>query len=389
MKNTYKLFILDSHPVPYRIPIYKKLSKNNKINLMVYFCNNNSLKKRYNKAFGTTIIWLKKNELSFNHKFLNLFYCLSEKYFGIIKELIKNRPDAILIYGYQSTTHRIALLTAKLIGIPIIFRDEIDFIDHSSPVSKKIKNIILPILFNLPSAFLYSYTRSKEFYLSRGVSKEKLFFHPCAVDNDLFQKQSQQSTPSKIKQYKKQYDIPQNTKVISYIGRLTKRKRPIDTLSAYNKLKDKEKYSLVFVGGGEQKEEILKFKKEHNLKNVFVIDFIENKKLYKIYSMSSLFIIPSDYDPSPKVMNEAMNFSLPIIASKNVGTSQDLIRSGKNGFIFEVGDIKNLSKKIGEILSNSKLGKKMGMESLKIVSQWNFEKDVNVTIKALDYIYKK
>ena len=41
----------------------------------------------------------------------------------------------------------------------------------------------------------------------------------------------------------------------------------------------------------------------------------------------------SDYDPSPKTLNEAMNFGLPCIVSDNVGTAKDLIKNGINGYI--------------------------------------------------------
>ena len=384
-----KLFVLENQPVVYRIPLHRKLCKNKNLDTTVFFCSDNSLKIENHEDFGK-VRWGLDLE-GIKYKFLKNYFPIKRNppknfwNFSIVKELIKNRPDAILIYGYKNLTSRLAMIAAKIFNIPIIFRDEIDFIDYSSILSKKIKKFVLPLIFKMPSAFLYSYSRSKEFYLSNKVSDKKLFFHPCAVDNELFQKQAKDYSREDLR---KEIGLLKNSKSILYVGRLDQRKRVLDILKAYENLKIKEK-SLIYVGGGSQKEEIDKYVGENNLKGVKIIPFIQTSNLYKYYLSADLFVIPSDYDPSPKSMNEAMNFSLPIITSKNVGTSKDLVKEGKNGYLVNVGDVEELSNKMQKILSNKKLNDQMGKESLKIVSKWNFEEDVEATIKALRFILKK
>jgi len=385
-----KLIVLETHPVPYRVPLHRRLCQNKNLHANVFFCSDTSLKIENHEDFGK-VDW-ELNLEGINHKFLKNYCPFKQKVppkclwnFEIVKELIKNRPDAILIYGYQSFTNKIAFIAARIFKIPIIFRDEIDFIDYSKPLAKKIKRFILPLIFKIPSAFLYSYTRSKDFYISNKIPQKKLFFHPCAVDNDFFQRQAKNTSKEKSRS---ELEISKNSKVVLYVGRLDKRKHVMDILEAYEKINVKNK-SLIFVGGGKQKEEIENYTKENYLKNVKVISFVERKNLYKYYSSADLFVIPSDYDPSPKSMNEAMNFSLPVITSENVGTAKDLVKRGKNGFIVKVGDVKGLSKNMEKILGNEILQKKMGKESLRIVSKWNFGEDVKATLKAMKYICEK
>lgn len=390
----YKLTILELLPAQYRIPIYKKLSTHPKINLKVLFCSNISMKNKKIPGFGgAETRWISSLN-GFDYKFLKNFYPLNKDNpprrlwnFGILGELIVNRPDAIIIYGYQSTAHKISLIAAKILRIPIIFREEIDFVDESRPINKKLKQVLFPLLFKLPSAFLYSYTRSMEFYKHYGVPERKLFFHPCSVDNNFFQNQAKRMKKDKSR-LKKEFGIDEKTNVISYVGRFSERKRPLDILYAYNGMKHKEKYSLIFIGGGVLRGKMERYAKKNKLKNVHFIDFIKYQNISKAYAISDLFVIPSSYDPSPKAMNEAMNFSIPIIASENVGTAQDLIKNGKNGYIIKLGDIENLASKMEKIISNSSLQNKMGKESLKIVSKWNIKENVSATIEALDYIYK-
>ena len=85
----------------------------------------------------------------------------------------------------------------------------------------------------------------------------------------------------------------------------------------------------------------------------------------------------SDYDPSPKSLNESMNFSLPVIVTKAVGTCNDLVINGFNGFKVPVGNINSISSAIKKLELNS-LRKKMGLNSYKIVSKFSIENHVSI-----------
>ena len=62
---------------------------------------------------------------------------------------------------------------------------------------------------------------------------------------------------------------------------------------------------------------------------------MEHKPLSEVYTISDFFCINSDYDASPKVLNEVLNFKTPVISRNTVGTSGDLIIHKYNGFIFK------------------------------------------------------
>lgn len=50
--------------------------------------------------------------------------------------------------------------------------------------------------------------------------------------------------------------------------------------------------------------------------------------------MAHFFVIPSLYEPFGAVVNEALVFGCPVLASKNIGAI-DYINVGINGFIFD------------------------------------------------------
>ena len=99
--------------------------------------------------------------------------------------------------------------------------------------------------------------------------------------------------------------------------------------------------------------------------------FRNQKELPNFYTIADLFILPSGIGETwGLVINEAMNYNLPIIASKTVGSCDDLIVN--NGLTFEEGSIDSLSIKIKEVLSSPKL-KYMGDESYNIVQNYSYQ----------------
>ena len=70
---------------------------------------------------------------------------------------------------------------------------------------------------------------------------------------------------------------------------------------------------------------------------------------------------------SPKIINECLNFEIPIICSDSVGTSGDLVINDFNGYIFKNNDDNDLKKALKNIIidKNLKNLKKNYQKSLK------------------------
>jgi glycosyltransferase involved in cell wall biosynthesis len=236
-------------------------------------------------------------------------------------------------------------------------------------------------------ACLYSCEATAEYYRNFGVSNKDLFFCPCAVDNDRFKSYADELLPRRL-ELRSQYGIPNDAVVFLFTGRLVSRKRPMDIIAAFEHLKSnyRSKAWMVFVGDGIEEKKLKDYSKRRNLKNVCFMGFRDQLEISKFYSLADVFVLSSDFDPSPKSLNEAMNFSLPVIASDMVGTAPDLVCEGKNGFIYPTGNVEILSEYMGQMLSSPEMVKKMGKFSLLRVSKWNYEEDVNGVLHALRHV---
>ena len=79
------------------------------------------------------------------------------------------------------------------------------------------------------------------------------------------------------------------------------------------------------------------------------VGFKNQSEISEFYSITDIFVLPSEFDPAPKSLNEAMNFSVPVITTNKVGTSYELVRDANAGFQYKLGDIGKLASLIEKL----------------------------------------
>lgn len=401
MKKKYKVAIIENFPVYYRTPFIEKLSKSKDVYLKAFFGSDNSSENVYRSEecdFKKGIKVERETKIGdFDYEFLR-DYNPKKKFFirniidsiRLIRRLKKDQYDAAIMHSYSPFMHKMVIIGLKLNGIPLIFKDVWDRIDNKSKIKRVVKSMFLKIVLDdFVDAVLYTYSRSKKLYKKFGVADEKLFFSPCAVNNKLLRREAKKLLKERPS-IKEEIGIIKNSKVVLFVGKITPRKRVFDILRAYEKVSYEKEKSLLFVGSGIKEREMMeKYIEKEGVKNVFFTGFKRQKDISKYYSIADIFIVVSKYDPSPKVLFEAMNFSLPVIVGTDVGTADDLVREGVNGFKIKTGDLNSLSKYIQNLLENNKLRENMGKKSLEIVQSWNYDNAVRGATKALNYVLRK
>lgn len=302
---------------------------------------------------------------------------------AIIMELRRGGYDAVLVNGYASYTAWLSLLTARISGIPVIFRGEADLSNQRSALKRLLKKTLLVPLLKGMRAVLYSCEANKRYYRHYGVPVEKLFFFPSAVDNDYWRPRAEELLHRKAES-KRELGIPRDTPVVLSVAGLTPVKRPLDLLKASERLtKEGFAHSLVFVGNGPLADDLKKYAVDHELKNVLFAGSKKQDELAVFYSIADVLALASEWDRSPKVFHEGMTFGLPLVASDTVGTAPDLIDEGGAGLIYPKGDIDELAHSIKTILTNEELAEKMKRATLDLSLKWSFEEDVKGFREAL------
>ena len=390
MKNKVAFFI--SHPIQYYSPLFRRLSANSDIDLMVYYFSDETLRKFTDRQFNTEIEWdtdliggydfkVLKNNSPYKTIYKHPFGLIN---FEIIGELKKNKYDYVIVHGWSYISQWIVFISAFFMRVPILLRGEMPLNQEKNKNRFKllIKKLILKPLFNKIHAFLCIGSENKKFFQSYGVDNSRLYFAPYAVDNDFFASQYRQLKDSKD-EIKEKYDLSDFSNIVIFVGKLIEKKRPLDLVRAFHAL-DKSDCCLVFVGDGNLRKDIEDFTATNHIKNIFVKGFINQSKLPELYVLGDLFVLPSGVGETwGLVVNEAMNYKLPVLVSNTVGCSFDLVNN--NGMTFEEGDIEDLTAKLKILLEDPRL-KDKGNASLEIVRNYSYE---NIEKAIINVIKKK
>jgi len=148
------------------------------------------------------------------------------------------------------------------------------------------------------------------------------------------------------------------------ISRLTDRKGINYLIEAFEKLKN-DKFKLVIVGEGNQKEELEKMVENLKISNrVEFLGRVEHSKLPEVYRWAGVFVLPSLNEGMSNTMLEALASGLPLIATDTGGT-RELINDGENGFIIKMKDSDDIKEKIEKLMNNRELQIAMGINSRK------------------------
>ena len=78
-------------------------------------------------------------------------------------------------------------------------------------------------------------------------------------------------------------------------------------------------------------------------------------QLRKIYNQAHILINTSSYETWGLVVNEAMSAGLPCIITNKTGCAPDLIKNGKSGYTYPVGNLTVLKNYILKIYNNKKV----------------------------------
>lgn len=143
------------------------------------------------------------------------------------------------------------------------------------------------------------------------------------------------------------------------------------------------KYLLI--GTGSTIETILSEFPDSFKKNVTVIPSFEKSDEVKLLSQADLFVLPSYYEGQPLSLVQAMSIGLCCISTDNCG-QKDLIKSGINGFLFETGNIDQMTDLVIKCSLDRPMVEKIGAQAREDMRSRTWDA---VNIETVDFMLQK
>jgi len=143
---------------------------------------------------------------------------------------------------------------------------------------------------------------------------------------------------------------------------------------------------LKILGSGSEKDNIKKYIKRENIRNVELCGFLKDNDLNQTVREFVFTVFPSEwYENSPMVKYESNILGKPVIGS-NIGTIPELIIPNETGLFFEAGDSDDIAEKINFFIDNPDSTVKMSKNAKEFELE-NFVSQAEISnVEFLGYI---
>lgn len=304
-----------------------------------------------------------------------------------IKRLVEEINPQVIHLQDHYTIGKAALNAGKRLGIPIIgtnhFMPE-NFIHYlypphfaKKPLSKLAWRQFINVYKHLD--LITTPTKTAVSLIQNLGLKNPITPISCGVDLDIFNPKNNGSY------LKKRFKINSSKPVVLFVGRLDKEKNLDAVIKAFVNVLKSIDAQLVIAGKGKEKPKLVKLSQKLGIeKNVTFAGFVPEEDLPSFYRIADVFVIASIAELQSIATMEAMASGLPVVATR-VMALPELVSDGKNGYLFNDGDIQTLANRLIRILNNRNLQKQMSKHSLKIISDHSLEK----TIQSYEKLYQR
>ena len=288
----------------------------------------------------------------------------------LFKFLLKNKNS--VVFAFQANIY--CILLCKFLGVKIISRSNTSPSGWDHNIIKK--NIYKTIISKADIVIVNSFKLKKQMQDNFKI-QVKCIYNP--LDKKVILSKSKNGKKDKFF-YKK------NFLRILNIGRLTEQKDQITILKALKILKTKKiKFKSIILGNGIEENTLKSYIQENNLSNdIKIRHFIENP--YGIIKQSELFILSSKYEGLPNVLLEVATLKKMIISTNCPTGPGEILCNAKGGIFFEIGNHKQLSKKIISYYNQKKKFSKRINYSYKKLNRFDFNKNLYEYFKIIKKI---
>lgn len=358
-----------SHPIQYQAPLLRRIAAEPGIRLRVVFENMDTAQTYYDPGFGHSVTWDVPLTDGYEHVPISNT--------SIDAELAD--ADVIWLHGWQSTTLRRVLRVAHRRQIPVLMRGENCemAMPDGSGLRGWLKRRYINWIIRRCSAFLCIGTANRAYYLHRGVSPDRLFMMPYAIDNDTFAARADASDEA-VQLLRDRLEIADARKVILFAAKLMPRKRADLLIQSTQLLStDEDAPILVVVGDGVCRSEL-----QSSAPNARFTGFVNQSELPVYYRMADVFVLPSEREPWGLAVNEAMACGTSVVVSDEVGCGPDLVND-TTGRTFPAGDANALAAAICECLENSEI---LGANARTHILDWGYTADIYGLKAALNWV---
>lgn len=289
--------------------------------------------------------------------------------------LMKIETDIFHVQGYWSLFANVAALVSKIKRIPLIYTS------HGFQSSLFMKNFFFRFfvicyiktlglfMFNQMKMITCNHNEDKKILENIGIVRNKITILPSGLDLKKYKEIENEITPKILDSIRKKYNL--KWPVLLYIGRLVKRKGCHFLLESLpDVLKKYPETKCIIIGDGPDEERFKNLASKLNIKNHTIFTgYIKplSQSLIAFIKVADIQILPSLAESMPVSVMEGLYFGNPIIISDMYFAKWIKYKNKKLYIPIDPKNIKDISKKIIELLDDKILNNMLIINGKKFV----------------------
>ena len=370
---TVRVAHLVSHPIHYQAPLYRELAARSEIDLTVYFYSDASVRGYRDREFGHEVQWDTPLLDGYRSRFLPSAARtgIQSRYgqrpnWDVLGEALSDGYEALWIHGYAHANAWLATAGATLKHTQVLLREEQTLLHGRPWYVDALKDTALRALFSRAYG-LYIGEQNRRYFRRYGLPESRLFPARYCVDNEYFRRRAEELRPRRD-ELRARFGIEEDMPVVLYVAKLIPKKAPLVLLEAFRRVRERHRCALLFVGEGELRPAV----EAAAGQDVHLAGFLNQSELPEAYVAADVFCLPSVlHETWGLVVNEALNFGLPVVVSDKVGCAADLVRPGWNGFVVPAGESQPLAEVLEELVTDADLRAAFGARGAELVREYS------------------
>ncbi len=298
------------------------------------------------------------------------------------------RERFIIVHTHTPKAGILGRLAAKLAGVPVIVHTNHGFVFHE-------RSSWLWRIFFVPLERIAARCADLIFSVNREdieiAAKEKICDRQkivllgeggIGIDVALFD--PARFTPHDLARKRHEVGLPEDVKVIGFVGRLVQEKGLLELFEAVSLLRQQIPNIRLLIVGPVDAEKPDAIAPDVALRYgvAEICHFVGMRQdMPGMYAMMDVFVLPSHREGFPRAPMEASAMKVPCVVT-NVRGCREVVEHGRSGLLVPLGDVQALADAILEILSDPEKARRMGEEGRRIALERFDERRVFEKVKA-------
>lgn len=334
-----------SHPIQYQAPLFRRLAASDAIDFVALFGCDFGVRPSFDPQFGKVVDFGVDLLDGFEHAFVPQAAAAPDvdRFLGLRVRradaaALLARTDQVVLHGWRTAMMWQMASAARRRGAPYHVRAETPFFAHvaqDATARRRARNALVGPLLRGAARALALGSANERFYRQVGVRADAIVRVPYFVDDAAVRSAACAGREHRA-EVRAGLGVPADATLVVSVAKLLPRKRPLDLVEALAALP--ADVHVVWIGSGELEAAVRGRATELGVARRFHLPgFRAPGEVWRILGGADLFALPAEREPWGLAVNEAVAAGLPVLASDDCGSAEDLVEPGRTGEIVPVG----------------------------------------------------